>query len=174
MKYFVKLFVVTFLVIFSTHVLAEQKIVVLDMKYVLNKSKAGNGAQQFLKKKFNNDAKKFSNMEKDLKKDEKELLNLKSSLNKEDYKKKSDQLRKKVIKFQKDRRDSLDKIGQLRIKAKESLLKELTPILDNYISENKISIVIDKKNMIGGLKEFDITTIIVEKLDKEFPSLSLQ
>ena len=174
MKYLVKLFVVTFFVLISTHVLAEQKIVVLDLKYVLNKSKAGDGAQKFLKKKFNEDAKKFTNMEKDLKKLEKELLSEKVTLSKEDYKKKSDELRKKVIKFQKDRRESLDKIGELRIKAKSTLLNELKPILDKYISENQISIVIDKINMIGGLNEFDITNVIVEKLDKEFPSLSLQ
>jgi len=59
MKYLVKLFVVTFLIFASTYAMAEQKIVVLDMKYVLNESKAGKGAQQFLKKKFNDDSKKF-------------------------------------------------------------------------------------------------------------------
>ena len=60
------------------------------------------------------------------------------------------------------------------MKAKATLLKELTPILDKYIEENKISIVIDKKNMIGGLTEYDITQVIVEKLDKELPSLNLK
>ena len=40
--------------------------------------------------------------------------------------------------------------------------------------ENNISIVMDKKNMIGGLNEYDITNIIVEKLNKELPSLKLQ
>ena len=52
MKYLVKFFVVTFFLIFNTHTFAEQKIVVLDMKYVLNNSKAGKGAQDFLKKSF--------------------------------------------------------------------------------------------------------------------------
>jgi len=32
----------------------------------------------------------------------------------------------------------------------------------------------DKKNMIGGLTEYDITQVIVEKLDKELPSLNLK
>ena len=50
MKYLVKFFVVTFFFIFSTQAFAEQKIVVLDMKYVLNSSTAGKGAQDFLKK----------------------------------------------------------------------------------------------------------------------------
>ena len=74
MKYLVKFFVVTFFFIISTHTFAEQKIVVLDMKYVLNNSKAGKGAQDFLKKSFNDNAKKFSDMEKSLKKEERDLL----------------------------------------------------------------------------------------------------
>ena len=52
MKYLVKLFVVTFMLIFCIHASAEQKIVVLNLKEVLNTSKAGKGAQDFLKKKF--------------------------------------------------------------------------------------------------------------------------
>ena len=74
MKYFVKFFVVTFFFIVSTYASAEQKIVVLDMKYVLNNSKAGKGAQEYLKKTFNSNAKKFADMEKALKKEESDLL----------------------------------------------------------------------------------------------------
>ena len=40
----------------------------LDLKFALINSKAGKGAQDFLKKSFKNNAKKFSYMEKSLKK----------------------------------------------------------------------------------------------------------
>ena len=174
MKYLVKFFVVTFFLFISTHTFADQKIVVLDMKYVLNNSKAGKGAQDFLKKTFNDNAKKFSNMEKDLKKEESDLLGKKTILSKEEYTKKSDTLRKKVIDYQSQRRSSLDKIATQRAKSRETLLKKISPIVDAYIKENKISIVMDKKSMIGGLSEYDITDIIIERLNKELPSLKLQ
>ena len=73
MKYLVKSFVVTFFLLICTDTFAEQKIVVLDLSYVLNESKAGKGAQEFLKKTFDDDAKKFSNIEKNLKEEEKDL-----------------------------------------------------------------------------------------------------
>ena len=63
MKYLVKFFVVTFFLLVCTYTFAEQKIVVLDMKFVLNESKAGKGAQDFLKKSFKENQKKFLNME---------------------------------------------------------------------------------------------------------------
>ncbi len=174
MKYLVKFFVITFFFIVSTHAFAEQKIVVLDMKYVLNNSKAGKDAQEFLKKKFNDNAKKFTELEKSLKKEESDLLVAKVNLTKEEYTKKSDALRKKVIVYQSQRRSSIDKLTTQRLEARKILMKQIEPILDTYIKKNSISIVIDKKNMLGGLTEYDITKIIVEKLDKEFPSLNLQ
>jgi Skp family chaperone for outer membrane proteins len=174
MKYLVKFFVITFFFIVSTHAFAEQKIVVLDMKYVLNNSKAGKDAQEFLKKKFNDNAKKFTELEKSLKKEETDLLVAKVNLTKEEYTKKSDALRKKVIVYQSQRRSSIDKLTTQRLEARKILMKQIEPILDTYIKKNSISIVIDKKNMLGGLTEYDITKIIVEKLDKEFPSLNLQ
>ena len=174
MKYLVKFFVVTFFLIISTHAFAEQKIVVLDMKFVLNNSKAGKGAQDFLKKTFNDNAKKFSDLEKALKKEESDLLSKKTILSKEEYEKKSNTLRKKVIDYRSERKSSLDKIATQRAKSRETLIKKIEPIVDSYIKENNISIVMDKKMMIGGLTEYDITKIIVEKLDKELPSLKLQ
>ena len=174
MKYLVKFFVITFFFIVSTHAFAEQKIVVLDMKYVLNNSKAGKDAQEFLKKKFNDNAKKFTELEKSLKKEETDLLVAKVNLTKEEYTKKSDALRKKVIDYQSQRRSSIDKLTTQRLEARKILMKQIEPILDTYIKKNSISIVIDKKNMLGGLTEYDVTKIIVERLDEEFPSLNLQ
>ena len=174
MKYLVKSFVVTFFLLICTYTFAEQKIVVLDLKFVLNESKAGKGAQDFLKKTFNDNAKKYTDMEKALKKEETDLLAKRTILAKEEYTKKSDALRKKVIDYQSQRRSSIDKIATQRATSRETLINKIKPIVDTHIKENNISIVMDKKNMIGGLTEYDITNIIVEKLDKELPSLKLQ
>ena len=144
------------------------------MKYVLNFSKAGKGAQDFLKKSFADNQKKFTDIEKNLKKQEIDLLEKKTILSNEEYTKKTDELRKKVIDYQSQRRTSLDKIATQRAQSRDSLLKAIDPILNTYMKENNISLVIDKKDMLGGKPEYDITEIIVEKLNKELPSLNLK
>ena len=174
MKYLVKFFVVTFLLLVCTYSFAEQKIVMLDMTFVLNESKAGKGAQDFLKKSFTDNQKKFIEIEKSLKKEESDLLEKKNILTKDEYNKKTDSLRKKVIDYQSQRRASLDKIATQRVKARETLLQKVTPILDSYMKENNISLVIDKKYTLGGNPEIDITKVIVEKLNKELPSLNFK
>ena len=82
MKYLVKFFVVTFFLLVCTHTIAEEKIVVLDLTFVLNESKAGKGAQDFLKKSFNDNAKKFSDTEEKLKNEEIDLFGKKTILTK--------------------------------------------------------------------------------------------
>ena len=174
MKYFVKFFVVTFFLLFCTDVVAEQKIVVLDLKYVLNNSEAGKSAQDFLKKSYNNNLKKYADMEKALKKEEQDLLTKKTVLSKEEYTKKTDALRKKVIDFQSQRRSAIDKIATQRSNSRATLIQALDPILEAYIKEKNIALILDKKGALGGVPENDITTIITEKLNKTLPSLNLK
>jgi len=99
MKYLVKFIVVTFFLLICTHTFAEQKIVVLDLKFVLNNSKAGKDAQDFLQKSLNDSVKKYSDMEKELKKEEIDLLAKKTVLSREEYTKRSDSLRKNFEKI---------------------------------------------------------------------------
>ena len=174
MKYLVKFFVVTFLLVLCTYASAEQKVAYLDMKFVLNNSKAGKGAQDFLQKSFKENQKKFLDLENSLKKQENDLLKKKAILSKNEYQGKTDELRKKVIDYQSQRRAALDKITNQRAVARQDLLKKLDPIIISYIEENGISLVIDKKNIIMGNTDLDITNIIIEKLNKELPSLSLK
>ena len=174
MKYLVKIFVVTFLLLIYTNASAEQKVAYLDMTFVLNNSKAGKGAQDFLQKSFKENQKIFLDEENSLKKEESDLLAQKTILSKEEYEKKSNILRKKVIDYQSQRRTSLEKITTQRAESRQKLIEKLDPILETYIEENDISMIIDRKNVLMGNTNLDITSIIVEKLNKEFPSLSIK
>ena len=147
---------------------------ILDLKYVLNQSKAGKGAQEFLKKSYSDNIKKFKDVEIALKKEEEDLLTKKTVLSKEEYSKKSDTLRKKVIDYRSQRRAAMDKITTQRAESRDILIKSINPILSTYIKENNIAVVINKVNTLGGNPENDITEIIVEKLDKVLPSLDLK
>ena len=109
-----------------------------------------------------------------LKKEESDLLAQKTILTKEEYQKKSDDLRKKVIDYQSQRRTSLEQITTQRAEARQKLLEKLDPILKTYIKENDISLIIDRKNVLMGNTNLDITNIIVEKLNKELPSLIIK
>lgn len=174
MKHLVKIFVVTFFLTFSTYSLAEQKIVYFDLKYTLNNSSAGKGAQDQLKKMFSENQKKFEKQEKELKKFETDLIAKKSVLLKEEYQKKAVSLRNKVTDYQKERRESLDNITLKRANAKEQLLNKINPILKKYSNDNNISVILNSKSVLFGSEDSDITKLIVNQLNKELPSIKLK
>ena len=96
------------------------------MKFVLNNSKAGKGAQDFLKESLKNSQDKFLSKENELKREENDLLSKKTILSREEYEKKIDELRKNVISYQRDRRESLDKIAKLKkYKVKSFYIRKL-------------------------------------------------
>ena len=83
-------------------------------------------------------------------------------------------MRVKVVKYQNERRASLEKITAMRAEARKKLLEKVDPILNDYIKENNISLVMDKKNVLGGNPSIDITNIVIEKLNKELPKINLK
>ena len=68
----------------------------------------------------------------------------------------------------------MDKISTQRTESRATLIKSIEPILETYIKDNNISVVINKANTLGGKPENDITNVIVEKLNKILPSLDLK
>ncbi len=83
------------LLIYPFNLSADNQVYFINLKKVLNESKAGNGAQAKLLKEFENQDKKFKNESNALKKQETELINQKKTLSAEDYKNKVSSLRKK-------------------------------------------------------------------------------
>ena len=174
MKYLVKFFVITTLLFVSTNIHAEQKIVFIDMKQVLNESKAGKSAQEFLVKTHNVNVANFKKNEEDLRKEETDLLSKKNILKEDEYNKKIKDLRNKVKEYQEKRSLTLEKITQQRAKAKTTLLSAIQPILSDYSSKNNVLMIFDKKDVVLGKTENDITQAIIKQLDKKLPSLDLK
>ena len=94
-------------------------------------------------------------------------------MKKEDFQKKINELRKKAQEYQKSRREKNNDLTKKRVSATSQLLKSLNPILAEYSSDKSISIVIQKKNIVLGKSELDITEDILKLLDKKISKIKL-
>ena len=145
----------------------------INYSKVLNTSQAGKGAQKVLKDKLNKASKKYQKLEGDFRNKEKELIAKKKIITKDEYQKKVVELRKQFSSLQQDKKKSLDEIARMRAESKNQLLKALKPILEKYMKDNKIRLVLDKKNIIIGDSSLDLTDKIIELLNKEIKSLKI-
>jgi outer membrane protein len=145
----------------------------LDFKHILNKSEAGKKAQDSLKNKLDNGINQLKKKEKALQDEEKKIIQQKKIISAEEYKKKVQTLRSKVSTLQKDRDTLLKKVGKKRAKGKEELLKNLNPIISEYMVEKKIRMVLDKKSLLLADEKLDITQDILKILNKKLKTLKL-
>ena len=69
--------------------------------------------------------------------------------------------------------ESNTNLAKQRVQLTNKLITEINPILANYSNENSISLIIQKKNIIIGKKELDITDEVIKLLDKKIKKINL-
>ena len=173
MRYLKIIFFVLLILNFYNLSFAEETYFI-DMNKLLNQSKAGKDAQDFLQKKIITRDKKFKEEGELLKKEEIDLIAKKKTLSADEYKKKLNQLREKNIKFQRKRANFTRAIATQRADARNRLMQGLDPILTKYMSENNVQIIIYRKYIVLAQSNLDLTDKILEIFNKELKSLNLK
>ena len=145
----------------------------LDFKLILNQSDAGKKAQNFLKNKLETGIKDINNKEKKIQNDEKKIIEQKKIISAEEYRKKVSDLRARVKTLQKERNNLLQSVAKQRSTARTELLKNLNPIVKDYMKEKNIRMVVDKKNVLLADENLNITKEIMAILNKKLKTISL-
>ena len=76
--------------------------------------------------------------------------------------------------LQKKRSELYKNVADQRSKARNELLKNLNPIIQEYMKKNKIRMVIDKKSILLADESLDLTQEIIAILNKRLTSIKLK
>ena len=139
----------------------------------MQNSIAGKSIKKQLENLYNKDLEKFKKNDEILKNKEKKLITQKNILSQEDFQKELTSLRKEIINFQKEQVKARDNINKLRIGATNKLISKLSPILQEYAKNNSVSLILQKKNIVMGKKEIEITDEILELTNKEIKNIKI-
>ncbi len=171
---FKKLIIINiFFLIFTYSYSEEQKIVYLNVDKIMQQSKAGKSIKKQLENLYEENLEKFKKNDEILKNKEKKIIAQKNILSKEDFQKELTNLRSEIINFQKEQVKAREDINKLRIGATNKLILKLSPILQEYAKKNSISLILQKKNIVMGKKEIEITDEILAITDKEINNIKI-
>ena len=171
---FLKKFALTIVLLFVFFpVSAENNVAYLDITLMMSKSLAGQSIQKQLEKKHKKNIEVFKQTEEEFKQKEEKILSKKNVLSKEDYEKEISKLRTEVKNFRIKRKETIDSLTKKRLESIQKLLDILSPILGEYSKKNNISVIIDKKYIIVGKTELNITDEILSLLDSKVKKISL-
>ena len=165
--------IILFFLLQNSNLLAE-KIVYLNMEKIMKTSKAGKSVIKKINETNQKNLKKFKKIEEDLKNDEQDLIAKKNILNEEEFKKKFDLLKKKINDYKILRQKTIQDITTKRRNASSEFFKQINPILGKYASDNDISFILQKKNIIMGKTELDITDDILKIVDNEISKIKFE
>ena len=168
MKLIKKFFIIlTVLISFIPLSYGQDSIVYLDLEKVVSNTKAGKLMISQLEKSKKAALLKFEKKETDLKKVENDIQKQKNIISEEELKKKLFEFRKDVGSFRQDRQKVINDFNQKKKEQFEEFFKKITPIIENYVAENKIDILLDKKNIFVASKKKNITQEIIKIIDNK-------
>ena len=159
--------------LFSFNSFSLDQVVIVDIDYLLNNSKAGKNIQEQLKKINDARIKEIKSKDKLFKDKEAKLIAQKKILSEQEFAKKVSDLKKEVINSNSLRKKEMEQSNKKRNDALSKLLKEINQLLIEYSERTKISMMLDKKNVIISKNENDITKEILNLLDKKITKIKI-
>ena len=147
---------------------AEQlKIFYVDIDKIVKESNVGKKVEKDFLSIVKKKNKEFDKIEKDLKKKDSDLIKQKNILSKDELSKKIKSLEKEIKSYRTDKSKFNQNISQKKLRATSEMVVYLNRILGKYASDNSASLIIQKKNIIIGKSEMDITNQVMEIFNKE-------
>ena len=172
MKFFLPLFLFFFII--SNIAISEQKIVFVDMDRLVSVSKPGSSIFNQLKD-INNKNLIFLKKEgKKFKEKEAKVISQKNILSENDFGIKVNELKSQIKIYNQNRNKMISEFNKLKVDNTNKLLKLINPIIVEFASNKKISIILQKKNIVMGATDQDITDEIIKIINSKIEKFKIK
>ena len=172
---FKKLYLVLIFFSLSFNVLkAENKVFYIDIDYVLTNTLAGKSLLNTLKKEEESKINKYKLDDENFKNKEKKILAKKNLISKEEI---SKQMKILQVEFQEYRKEKINEIEKFKQKKNRNIINFLNlinPIIEKYMVDNSISILLDKKNVFIASNDYEITYNLIELIDSQIKTIEIK
>ena len=165
---FLRFFFFIFFILFSQNVFAENKIVFIDIDFLMKNSNIGKLSLKKLEDLNNKNVNLLKAKEKELKEKENTLLQKKNIISKKEFENEIKILKTQINEFKTNKDNMVKDFNTLKVKELNTLLEKFNKIIQEYMSQNSIDIVLNKNNIFIGKVTSDITNDILIEINKEF------
>ena len=172
MKSFVSFFILFLLYISSVN--SEQNIAFIDMDRIILTSNPGTSLSKQLDD-INNKNLIFLKKEgKKFKEKEAKVISQKNILSENDFGIKVNELKSQIKIYNQNRNKMISEFNKLKVDNTNKLLKLINPIIVEFASNKKISIIIKKKNIVMGATDQDITDEIIKIINSKIEKFKIK
>ena len=157
--------------LFTNQAFSEQKIAFIDMDKIISTSKPGSSILKQLTNLNNKNLKFLTSEEKKFKEKETKLISQKNIITESDFQNKINDLKTEIKKYNQNKKKIITDFNKLKVDNTNKLLQLINPILVKFSNDKEISIILQKKDLVVGKIQLDITDEIIKIVNnniKEF------
>ena len=162
MKNISRFFLIIFLLFipFNT-VYGNDKIAFINLEFLFENTNLGKKISTDLKLLNSKNIDQLKIEEKKLIDEENKIKKTQNILSEDELKSKISNLKKKLNSFNKKKKDIFQSFDEEKNKQLNMFFQKITPIIENYMADNSINLLLEKKNIFIGKSNIDITDDIL-------------
>ena len=145
---------------------ANENIRYINVDEILNNSDLGKIIIDKLKKQNDINIDKIKTKENEIKKENEELTKLKNIITEEEFSKKLIILKKKIDDFNILKKELSDELNEFKKKEIKLFFEKINPIIEKYMEQNSIALILDKKNIFVARSDYDMTKELLDLINK--------
>ena len=115
-----------------------------------------------------NNIDEIQKLQKDLENQETSIQSKKNIISEKDYKKELSLLRNKISEYRNIKDKKSDEFNKIRNEKITAFFNKANPIIQKYMDDNSLDILLDRKNVFIGKVNSDITKEIISLIDKNY------
>lgn len=167
-------FIVIILLLSINNLKAEDKVAYLDIDFILTNTIAGKLLLENLKKQEEIKINKFKIDDEKFRNNEKKILAKKNLVSVEEIKKEMNELQIEYQKYNNDKKKEIDSLKKKRNTNIINFINSINPIIEKYMTDNSIYILMDKKNIFIAKNDYDITQKLIKLIDNQIKTFEIK
>jgi outer membrane protein len=159
--------VIFFLIVSNNLSFASQNVRFADIDLIVQNSEIGKKTLSKIEKINKSNIEKLTNFQKQLKDRENEIKIKKNIISEEEFKKEVENLKNQLAEFNKKKDLMVKEFSDLKKNELEALFDKINPIIQNYMKENSIEILMNSKNIFIGNINSDLTQVLINEINSK-------
>ena len=168
MNYLHKFLLIFFIFFISTNLSNSKETAFVDIDYIVANSNIGKKVLENISKLDKKNVENLKKKNKSLQELEINIKNKKNVVSEDVFNKEVVSFQKKVQEFKVEKNKIVKNFNDFKRKELENIFKKISPIINDYMEENSIGVLLDSKNIFMGSKKSNLTEDILDRINKEF------
>ena len=167
MRYLHQLLLIFFIYLISINFSNSKETAFIDIDFIIANSNIGKKVLLSINKLDKENIENLKKKNKSLQELEISIKNKKNIISDNAFKKEVVSFQAKVKKFKEEKNKIVKNFNEVKRKELENVFKKISPIINDYMEENSVSVLLDSKNIFMGTKKSNLTKDILDRINKE-------